>query len=77
MLQYVKAFLDATDPSASLKHLAFAAGMGFSLLWLSYELCVHGMSVNWIAAYTIFVGAITTTKIVGGKDNDPRGSKAD
>ena len=64
---------DKTDPTASLKHVAFMAGIAFSCLWLTIALVVRtkvgdvlvfrGIDGNWVAAFGLFLTAITGAKI--------------
>lgn len=77
MREYLKKFLDVTDPTASLKHGAYALTIVMSCIWLSYSLAKNGMDGSWIAAYTVLVGAVTTAKIVRGNEptKEPPGAK--
>ena len=68
MFGYLKSFLDKTDPTTSLKHAAYALVVVMSCAWLSYHLIKVGMDATWMGVYTVLVGAVTTTKLVGGKD---------
>ena len=65
---YLRQFLDATDPSASLKHLAFAAVVVSTIGWLTYALVTKGIDVNWVAVYGLLTTSVTTAKILGSKD---------
>ena len=64
-MNYLRRFLDASDPTASLKHLAYALAVCASTAWLSYDLLKNPMSGNWVAAYAAFLAAVTTGKLVG------------
>ena len=71
-MRYLARFLDSTDPSASLKHLAYAAVVCAGIGWLSYDLALketsgtkRGIDANWCVAFGILVGAVTGAKIVG------------
>ena len=75
MFSYLKRFLDATDPTSSLKHAAYAAVIGCSICWLTYSIVHTGIDVNWVAAYTVLVGAASLTKIIGGNDGKNDGAK--
>jgi hypothetical protein len=65
LFQYLNRFLDRTDPSASLKHLAYAAVVTFGCLWLSWELIARGITANWVAAFLGLLSAVTVGKVVG------------
>lgn len=71
MRDYLKKFLDATDPTGSLKHLAYAVMVLSTISWLSYSIYKKNGEIdgNWMGVYGLFVGAVTTAKIVG-KDSD-------
>ena len=64
-MRYLARFLDASDPSASLKHACYALVVCFYCGWLTYALVAHGLDGNWVAAAGILVAAVTTSKIVG------------
>ena len=71
-MRYLARFLDATDPNASLKHLAYLLVVCAGCFWLSYDLAIketsggkRGIDGNWCVAFGILVGAVTTGKIVG------------
>jgi len=68
MLDYIKKFIDATDPTVSLQHFAYALVICMSCLWLTYDLAKHGLSGSWVATYTLLTGAVTTAKIIGKPD---------
>lgn len=69
MLEYCKKFLDVTDPTASLKHAAYAVVIVMSCIWLSYALFFkNGLDGMWLGVYTVLVGAVTTAKIVRGNE---------
>jgi hypothetical protein len=60
-------YFDKTDPTKSLKHLAFAWGIGASITWLTIALFIGGKGItsNWVWAFGVFLTAITGAKIVG------------
>lgn len=70
-IKWANKFLDATDPTASLRHLAYALGVGASIVWLSVDMAIkeagthRGIDANWVAAYGIFIGVIAITKMKG------------
>lgn len=70
MLNFLRRFLDKTDPTASLKHAAYAVVVCMSCLWLTYELVRRGMDATWLGTYTVLVGAVTTAKIVRGNESE-------
>lgn len=64
MLSYLRSLADKTDPTASLKHVAFMVGIGFSCLWLTIGLFLkNGLDGNWVASFGLFLTAITGAKI--------------
>lgn len=71
LLKWANKFLDATDPTASLRHLAYAVGVAASIVWLSVDMGIkeagthRGIDANWVAAFTVFIGAITVAKMKG------------
>lgn len=71
MLEYLKGFVDKTDPTKSLKHAAFAFAVVCSAGWLTYEIHRSGMSTGFVAVYTIFASAVLIAKV----KNDPIDSK--
>jgi hypothetical protein len=71
-MRYLLRFLDASDPTASLKHLAYAVVVLCACGWLSYDLTIKslsgtrlGIDGNWCAAFGLLLAAVTTGKIVG------------
>lgn len=65
-MRYLARFLDKTDPTASLKHAAFAVVILFGCLWLSWNLfVVEKITTEWNYAFGILMGAVTASKVVG------------
>lgn len=64
-MRYLARFLDASDPTASLKHLAYAIAVCASTGWLSYDILRSPMTGNWVAAFAAFLAAVVTGKVVG------------
>ena len=64
-MNYLARFLNASDPSASLKHAAYALVVLFSCGWLSWDLSRGPIDGNWCAAFGLLLAAVTTGKIVG------------
>jgi len=71
-LRYLARFIDKTDPTASLKHAAYALVVVCYCGWLTYDLIIKsdsaagvGIDANWVGAAAILVAAVTTGKIVG------------
>ena len=64
-LRYLGRFLDSTDPNASMKHLAYGAVVSFGCFWLSWDLVRGPINAEWVAAFGLLLGAVTTGKIVG------------
>jgi hypothetical protein len=64
-MNYLRRFLDASDPGASLKHAAYALVVACSCWWLTWEVVSRPMSANWVAAFGILVAGVVTGKVVG------------
>ena len=65
LLRYLARFIDKTDPTASLKHLAYAAVVTFGCFWLSWDMIRGPIDAEWVAAFGLLLGAVTTGKVVG------------
>lgn len=63
MREYLKKFLDASDPSASLKHAAYAIAVLASVFWLTWDMLRGPINAEWCAAYGIFLTLVTVGKI--------------
>jgi hypothetical protein len=70
MPSWISGFFDKTDPTKSMKHLAYAVAVCSATCWLSYDLFRSPMTANWVAAYAAFLAAVVTGKIAG-KDETP------
>jgi hypothetical protein len=76
MREYLKKFLDQTDPTASLKHAAYASVICFGCGWLTYDLMVktieagvkRGITAQWNVAFGLLLAAVTTGKVMGKQD---------
>ena len=76
MREYLKKFLDATDPSASLKHAAYALVVCFGCGWMTYDLCVktldagvkRGITAQWNISFGLLLTAVTGAKVLGKQD---------
>ena len=71
-IAYLKKAFDPTDPTVSLKHIAYGGVIAFGCFWLSYDLAIkgvggvkHGIDAEWVAAFGLLLTAVTTGKIVG------------
>ncbi len=64
-MRYLARFLDATDPGASLKHLAYGLVVAAGCFWLTWDLVRGPINAEWVAAFALLLGAVTTGKIVG------------
>jgi hypothetical protein len=78
MLDYLRKFLDPTDPTGSLKHAAYALVICASCFWLSADLFMkeaggakRGIDANWVAAFGLLLGAVTTAKAFSRDENKP------
>jgi hypothetical protein len=64
-MRYLARFLDASDPSASLKHAAYAMVVCGGCFWLSWDMIRGPINAEWCVAFGMLLGAVTTGKIVG------------
>ena len=64
-MRYLARFLSASDPTASLRHAAYAVVVGCSCGWLTYGLLKPGLDGNWVAAFGLLMGAVTAGKVLG------------
>lgn len=64
-MRYLARFLDASDPTASLKHAAYALVVGCGCFWLTWDMIRGPINAEWCAAFALLLGAVTTGKIVG------------
>jgi hypothetical protein len=64
----IRRLIDKTDPTASLRHAAYALVVVCSCGWLSFALIKPGLDGNWVAAFGLLLAAVTTGKIIGQKD---------
>lgn len=68
-MNYVLRLFNSADPTASLKHAAYAMVVVFGCGWLSYDLAFGssklGISGNWCTAFGLLLSAVTVGKVVG------------
>lgn len=64
-MSYLARFLNAADPTASLRHAAYAVVIGCSCGWLTYGLYKPGLDGNWVAAFGLLLAAVTAGKVLG------------
>ena len=70
MFSYLKGFLNPTNPSASLRHAAFALVIVSGCAWLTIALFrPAGLDANWVASFALLLAAVTTSKIMGQPDS--------
>lgn len=67
MRELLKKLLNPSDPTTSMRHAAFGVAVASSVAWLTGALIKDGITGEWVAAYAIFMGAVTTGKVVGAK----------
>lgn len=66
MMGYLRKFLDTTDPTASLRHAAYALVIVCGCAWLTIALYrPTGLDANWVAAFGLLLGAVTAGKVLG------------
>ena len=64
-MRYLARFLDQTDPTASLKHLAYILVVLSAIGWLTWDLIRGPITPDWNLAFGMLVAAVTTGKVVG------------
>lgn len=64
-MAYLKRFLDAADPSASLRHAAYAIVVVFACGWLTWDMIRGPITSEWNVAFGLLLAAVTTGKIAG------------
>ena len=64
-MRYLARFLDQTDPTASLKHAAYALVVGCACCWLTWDMIRGPITSEWNVAFGLLLAAVTTGKIVG------------
>ena len=64
-MSYLRRFLDASDPTASMKHLAYGVVVLGGCFWLTWDMVRGPINAEWVAAFALLLGAVTTGKIVG------------
>ena len=64
-MSYLLRLLDQTDPSASLRHAAYAVVVVISCSWLTYDLARRPMDGSWVAAFAALLAAVVTGKVAG------------
>lgn len=62
-MMYLAKFLSATDSTASLRHAAYALGVLFSCLWLTWDMIRGPITTEWNFAFGLFLTAIVTGKV--------------
>ena len=67
-MTWLRSLLDATDPTASLRHAAYAVVVVSGVGWLTYS--VPHLDANWVAAFAALLAAVTTGKVIGPKPKD-------
>ena len=64
-MKYLLRLMDSADPSASLRHAAYAVVVVISCSWLTYDLVRRPMDGSWVAAFAALLAAVVTSKVVG------------
>lgn len=64
-MSWFKSLFNATDSSASLKHVAYGAVIASAVFWLTKWLFAPGPDGNWVAAFAALLAAVTTGKVMG------------
>ncbi len=75
-MNFILRLFDKTDPTASLKHAAYALVVACGCAWLTIALYrPTGLDANWVAAFGLLLAAVTTGKVLG-KPAGPAGPAA-
>lgn len=61
-------YLDATDPTSSLRHAAYALVVLFACGWLTWDMIRGPITSEWNVAFGMLLAAVTTGKIVGPRE---------
>ncbi len=69
MRDFFVKLIDATDPSASLRHFAFLLVVLAAIVWLSIALS-RPLAGSWIEAFGLLLAAVTGAKILGARNGD-------
>ena len=76
MREIFKKFLDATDPTGSLRLAAYAVVICCSCGWLTYDLAIKtvsglkkGIDSDWNVSFGLLLAAVSLTKVFGKDDN--------
>ncbi len=65
-MNWILRLFDKTDPTASLRHAAYALVVAASCVWLTIGLYrPTGLDANWVAAFVALLGAVTAGKVLG------------
>jgi hypothetical protein len=63
-LNYLKTFLDATDPTGSLRHAAYALVVLCACGWLTWDMIRGPINTEWNVAFGLLLTAVTTGKVL-------------
>lgn len=63
-MSYLGRFLNASDPTASLRHACYLLVVVSGICWLTWA-ARKDIDANWVAAFVALLAAVTTGKIVG------------
>lgn len=64
-MRYLARFLNASDPTASLRHAAYAVVVCAGVFWLTWDMIRGPITSEWNVAFGLLLGAVVTGKIVG------------
>ena len=64
---YLAKFLNATDPTGSLRHAAYALVVLCSCAWLTWDMKRGPITAEWNVAFGLLLAAVTTGKVLQGK----------
>lgn len=69
-MTWFQRLLDASDPTASLRHAAYAVVVVGGFFWLTWDMIRGPITSEWNVAFGLLLGAVTTAKAL-----EPGGAK--
>lgn len=64
-MRYLARFLNAVDPTASLRHACYGLVVMCGCFWLTWDMIRGPITSEWNFAFGLLLGAVTTGKVVG------------
>lgn len=63
-MRYLQKFLDASDPTGSLRHAAYALVVICACGWLTWDMIRGPITSEWNVAFGLLLAAVTTSKVM-------------